>query len=72
MTARSTYAKFSATIAMGNKVGGYEVEIKPLLPFRVMKENFLFLSSNQGEKINVFMGEPQAAFTLVKGKMESP
>ncbi|MEC0169882.1 hypothetical protein [Paenibacillus graminis] len=56
------YAKFSATVAKGIKVGDTEVEIKLLLPLRVMQENFLFLSSNQGEKINVFMGDPQAAF----------
>lgn len=56
------YAKFSATVAKGIKVGDTEVEIKLLLPLKVMQENFLFLSSNQGEKINVFMGDPQAAF----------
>lgn len=56
------YAKFSATVAKGIKVGDTEVEIKLLLPLRVMQENFLFLSSNQGEKINVFLGDPQAAF----------
>ncbi|KTD88152.1 hypothetical protein [Paenibacillus etheri] len=56
------YAKFSATIAKGIKVGDADVEVKLLVPLRVMQENFLFLSSNQGEKINVFMGDPQAAF----------
>ncbi|WP_440960573.1 hypothetical protein ACN6KS_22755 [Paenibacillus nitricinens] len=56
------YAKFSATVAKGIKVGDTEVEIKLLLPLKVMQENFLFLSSNQGEKINVFLGDPQAAF----------
>lgn len=56
------YAKFSATVAKGIKVGDTEVEIKLLLPLKVMQENFLFLSSNQGEKINVFMGDPQASF----------
>lgn len=56
------YAKFSATIAKGIKVGDADVELKLLVPLKVMQENFLFLSSNQGEKINVFMGDPQAAF----------
>ncbi|OMD03454.1 hypothetical protein MKX34_17340 [Paenibacillus sp. FSL R5-0636] len=56
------YAKFSATIAKGIKVGDADVEVKLLVPLKVMQENFLFLSSNQGEKINVFMGDPQAAF----------
>ncbi|WP_449603655.1 hypothetical protein [Paenibacillus sp. Marseille-Q9583] len=56
------YAKFSATIAKGIKVGDADVEVKLLVPLRVMQENFLFLSSNQGEKINVFLGDPQAAF----------
>ncbi|ASA21987.1 hypothetical protein [Paenibacillus donghaensis] len=56
------YAKFSATIAKGIKVGDADVEVKLLVPLKVMQENFLFLSSNQGEKINVFLGDPQAAF----------
>lgn len=56
------YAKFSATIAKGIKVGDSDVEVKLLIPLKVMQENFLFLSSNQGEKINVFLGDPQAAF----------
>lgn len=34
------YAKFSATVAKGIKVGDTEVEIKLLLPLRVMQENF--------------------------------
>lgn len=44
------YAKFSATIAKGIKVGDADVEVKLLVPLRVMQENFLFLSSNQGKR----------------------
>ncbi len=56
------YAKFSAKIAKGMKVGEDNVEIKLLIPLKVMQENFLFLSSKQEQKVNVFFGDPQAAF----------
>ncbi|OWA36753.1 hypothetical protein B9G55_01345 [Saccharibacillus sp. O16] len=56
------YAKFSAKIAKGMKVGEDNVEIKLLIPLKVMQENFLFLSSKQEQKVNVFFGDPQATF----------
>ena len=56
------YAKFTAKIAKGMKVGEDNVEIKLLIPLKVMQENFLFLSSKQEQKVNVFFGDPQAAF----------
>ncbi|MFK4168184.1 hypothetical protein ACI2LM_18220 [Paenibacillus lautus] len=55
------FAKFTATMGKGIKVGDSDVEIKLTLPLKVVQENFLFLSTNQGEKINVFLGDPQAA-----------
>jgi len=55
------FAKFTATMGKGIKVGDSDVEIKMTLPLKVVQENFLFLSTNQGEKINVFLGDPQAA-----------
>lgn len=55
------FAKFTATMGKGIKVGDSDVEIKLTLPLKVVQENFMFLSTNQGEKINVFLGDPQAA-----------
>lgn len=56
------YAKFTATMGKGFKVGESDVEIKLTLPLKVVQEHFMFLSTNQGEKINVFLGDPQVAF----------
>lgn len=56
------FAKFTATMGKGIKVGDSDVEIKLTLPLKVVQENFMFLSTNQGEKINVFLGDPQIAF----------
>ncbi|MFD1269501.1 hypothetical protein [Paenibacillus motobuensis] len=56
------FAKFTATMGKGIKVGDSDVEIKLTLPLKVVQENFMFLSTNQGEKINVFLGDPQVAW----------
>lgn len=56
------YAKFTAKIAKGMKVGEKDVELKLLIPLKVMQENFLFLSSKQEQDVNIFLGDPQAAF----------
>ncbi|OAB40987.1 hypothetical protein PMSD_00400 [Paenibacillus macquariensis subsp. defensor] len=55
------HAKFTATMGKGIKVGDADVEIKLMLPLKVVQENFMFLSTNQGEKINVIFGDPQAS-----------
>ncbi|MBU5673219.1 hypothetical protein [Paenibacillus brevis] len=55
------FAKFTATIKKGLNVGDTDVEVKLLVPLKAVQENFMFLSTNQGEKINVFLGDPQAA-----------
>lgn len=64
----SNYAKFSATMGKGLKVGESEVEIKLTLPLKIVQEHFMFLSTNQGEKINVFLGDPQMAFDFEEDK----
>ncbi|NWL89589.1 hypothetical protein DMN77_18740 [Paenibacillus sp. 79R4] len=56
------FAKFTATMGKGIKVGDSDVEIKLTLPLKVVQENFMFLSTNQGEKVNVFLGDPQMAW----------
>jgi len=55
------HAKFTATMGKGIKVGDADVEIKLMLSLKVVQENFMFLSTNQGEKINVIFGDPQAS-----------
>ncbi len=55
------FAKFTATIKKGLNVGDTDVEVKLLVPLKAVQENFMFLSTNQGEKINVFLGDPQSA-----------
>ncbi|WP_405131129.1 hypothetical protein MHB43_01070 [Paenibacillus sp. FSL H8-0317] len=65
------FAKFSATMGKGFKVGESDVEIKLTLPLKVVQDNFMFLSTNQGEKINVFLGDPQAAFEFEEDERDA-
>ncbi|KUP22380.1 hypothetical protein [Paenibacillus sp. DMB5] len=58
------HAKFTGEIAKGIKIGESSVEVKLLIPLRAALPHLLFLSSNQGEEINVFLGDPQAAFNF--------
>ncbi|MUG45501.1 hypothetical protein GNP95_10925 [Paenibacillus woosongensis] len=55
------HAKFTAEIAKGISIKETNVEVKLLIPLKSAQEHLVFLSSNQGEKINVFLGDPQAA-----------
>jgi hypothetical protein len=56
------HAKFTGEIAKGIKIGESSVEVKLLIPLKAALPHLLFLSSNQGEEVNVFLGDPQAAF----------
>lgn len=56
------HAKFTGELAKGIKIGESSVEVKLLIPLKAAIPHLLFLSSNQGEEINVFLGDPQAAF----------
>ncbi|MEK5162042.1 hypothetical protein NYE69_06825 [Paenibacillus sp. FSL R5-0527] len=56
------YAKFTAEIAKGINIKESNVELKLLIPLKSAQEHLIFLSSNQGEKINVFLGDPQGSF----------
>ncbi|MDT3426095.1 hypothetical protein J2Z22_001615 [Paenibacillus forsythiae] len=56
------HAKFTGEIAKGIKIGESSVEVKLLIPLKAALPHLLFLSSNQGEEINVFLGDPQGAF----------
>lgn len=56
------YAKFTGELAKGIKIGESSVEVKLLIPLKAALPHLLFLSSNQGEEVNVFLGDPQAAF----------
>lgn len=56
------HAKFTAEIAKGIGIKENSVEVKLLIPLKAAQEYLVFLSSNQGEKINVFLGDPQGSF----------
>ncbi|MBY9081034.1 hypothetical protein KIH86_23050 [Paenibacillus sp. HN-1] len=56
------HAKFTGELAKGIKIGESSVEVKLLIPLKAALPHLLFLSSNQGEEINVFLGDLQAAF----------
>lgn len=58
------HAKFTAEIAKGIGIKENSVEVKLLIPLKAAQEHLIFLSSNQGEKINVFLGDPQGSFNF--------
>ncbi|GIO36232.1 hypothetical protein J41TS12_10930 [Paenibacillus antibioticophila] len=56
------HAKFTAEIAKGINIKESNVELKLLIPLKAAQDYLIFLSSNQGEKVNVFLGDPQGSF----------
>lgn len=56
------HAKFTAKIAKGINIKESNVELKLLIPLKAAQDYLIFLSSNQGEKVNVFLGDPQGSF----------
>ncbi|GIO84566.1 hypothetical protein J25TS5_14980 [Paenibacillus faecis] len=56
------HAKFTAEVAKGINIKESNVELKLLIPLKSAQEHLIFLSSNQGEKVNVFLGDPQGSF----------
>lgn len=56
------HAKFTAEIAKGINIKESNVELKLLIPLKAAQGYLIFLSSNQGEKVNVFLGDPQGSF----------
>lgn len=56
------HAKFTAEISKGINIKESNVEVKLLIPLKAAQEHLVFLSSKQGEKINVFLGDPQMAW----------
>ncbi len=55
-------AKFMAEIAKGINIKESNVELKLLIPLKSAQEHLIFLSSNQGEQVHVFLGDPQVSF----------
>ncbi|WP_339816822.1 hypothetical protein MKZ15_15520 [Paenibacillus sp. FSL R7-0216] len=55
------FAKFSAEIAKGINIKESNVELKLLIPLKEAQKHLVFLSSNQGEPVHVFLGDPQAS-----------
>jgi hypothetical protein len=56
------YAKFTGEIAKGIKIGESSIELKLNIPLKAALPHLVFLSNNQGEKVNVFLGDPQVSF----------
>ncbi len=56
------YAKFTAEIAKGISIKETNVELKLLIPLKEAQKHLVFFSSNQGEQVHVFLGDPQASF----------
>lgn len=56
------HAEFMAEIAKGINIKESNVELKLLIPLKSAQEHLIFLSSNQGEQVHVFLGDPQVSF----------
>ncbi|MCM3699221.1 hypothetical protein [Paenibacillus macerans] len=58
------HAKFMAEIAKGINIKESNVELKLLIPLKDAQKHLIFLSSNQGEPVHVFLGDPQVSFNF--------
>lgn len=58
------HAKFTAEISKGINIKESNVEVKLLIPLKSAQQHLIFLSSNQGEKVNVFLGDPQVSMNF--------
>jgi hypothetical protein len=58
------HAKFTAEISKGINIKESNVEVKLLIPLKTAQQHLIFLSSNQGEKVNVFLGDPQVSMNF--------
>ncbi|AWP30745.1 hypothetical protein B9D94_30855 [Paenibacillus sp. Cedars] len=56
------FAKLTGELAKGIKIGESTIEIKLTFPLRAALPHLVFLSNNQGEELNVFLGDPQMSF----------
>lgn len=56
------FAKLTGELAKGIKIGESTIEIKLTFPLKEALPHLVFLSNNQGEELNVFLGDPQMAF----------
>lgn len=56
------FAKLTGELAKGIKIGESTIEIKLTFPLKAALQHLVFLSNNQGEELNVFLGDPQMSF----------
>lgn len=56
------FAKLTGELAKGIKIGESTVEIKLTFPLKAALPHLVFLSNNQGDELNVFLGDPQMSF----------
>lgn len=61
------FAKLTGELAKGIKIGESTIEIKLTFPLKAALPHLVFLSNNQGEELNVFLGDPQMSFDFDEG-----
>lgn len=65
------FAKLTGELAKGIKFGESTVEIKLTFPLKAALPHLVFLSNNQGDELNVFLGDPQMAFDFEEDEDEA-
>lgn len=66
------FAKLTGEIAKGIKIGESSIEVKLIFPLKAALPHLVFLSNNQGEEVNVILGDPQMSFDFEEEDMYKP
>ncbi|SEL43772.1 hypothetical protein SAMN04488688_10432 [Paenibacillus sp. cl141a] len=65
------FAKLTGELTKGIKFGEATVEIKLTFPLKAALPHLVYLSNNQGDELNVFLGYPQMAFDFEEDEDEA-
>ncbi|WP_188536817.1 hypothetical protein [Paenibacillus segetis] len=66
------FARFTAEVAKGISIKETSVEVKLQIPLKEAQKHLVFLSQSQGEKLHVYLGDPQASFDFDEDKENDP
>lgn len=66
------FVKLTGELAKGIKIGESTIEVKLVFPLKASLPHLVFLSNNQGEDINVYLGDPQMSFNFEEEDMYKP
>ncbi|BFH63936.1 hypothetical protein [Paenibacillus azoreducens] len=66
------FVKLTGELAKGIKIGESTIEVKLVFPLKASLPHLVFLSNNQGEEINVYLGDPQMSFNFEEEDMYKP